>query len=279
MKTIVITGVSTGIGKALAEVFCQNSYHVFGSVRRAEDAADLGQAFPEYFTPLVFDVQDEEAIDEAVNIVERRLAGGCLSGLINNAGIAIGGPLELQPLEEVQRHFNTNVMGVVRVIRAFLPLLGTRPECSSSPGRILNISSVSGKLADPFVGAYAASKHALEALTASWRQELKVYGIKMVLIGPGSVDTPIWEKGIHPEKYAGSPYSNSLQKAARMAASSGKEGWSPGFIAEKIYRIFHKKNPGRRYALVANKTKKWTIRRLLPLSITEKVAAWLLGLK
>lgn len=279
-RTIVITGISSGIGKALAQIFCHNGYKVFGSVRQKKDSDDLAKAYPDHFVPLIFDVRDDEAIEQVVKIVDSSLQGERLSGLINNSGIAIGGPLEYQPLDEIQRHFDINVMGVVKVTRAFLPMLGAgKRHEHGKAGRIINISSVSGKLADPFVGAYAGSKHALEAVSASWRQELKVHGIKLVIIGPGSVRTPIWDKGIDAEKYAGTVYEQAIRKGASFAANSGKSGWEPDYLAEKIYKVFHKKHPRRRYAFVANKPVKWTLRRTLPVRLVESLTSSVLGLK
>ncbi|MGB3179778.1 MAG: SDR family NAD(P)-dependent oxidoreductase [Cyclobacteriaceae bacterium] len=277
-KNLVITGVSTGIGRALAEVFCGRGYRVFGSVRNLKDSEPLTKVYADKFFPLVFDVQDDEAIEQAADLVAEQLAGRRLEGLINNAGIAIGGPLEHQPLEEIRRHFEINVMGVLKTTRAFLPMLGTDSSYIGSPGRIVNVSSVSGKLADPFVGAYAGSKHALEAMSASWRQELKVYGIKLILIGPGAVRTPIWDKGIDASKYTGTSYESALRKAATFAVKNGQEGWEPAYLARKIYRVFTKRRPGRRYAFVANKTVKWTLRRALPVSLVEKITGRVLRL-
>ena len=193
--TVVITGASTGIGAACALRLAQAGCRVFAGVRREEDGAALLRRAPTGLTPLQLDVTDEGSISAAVREVERGLEhGGGLIGLVNNAGIALGGPLELLPLDALRRQFEVNVFGLMAVTQAFLPLIrrGSRGE----PGRIVNMGSISGRFAGPFVGPYAASKHALEALSDSLRVELRPWGIEVALIEPGRIATPIWEKSI-----------------------------------------------------------------------------------
>ncbi len=149
----------------------------------------------ENFTPLVFDVTDRAAVLRAAEEVGEALGGSGLAGLVNNAGTAIGGPLMLQPLEEVRAHFEINVLGLVSVTQAFLPLLGARKFRTHGPGRILSIGSVGGKIASPFIGAYAGTKHAVEGISDSLRRELLPYGIDVILLEPGAVRTEIWDKG------------------------------------------------------------------------------------
>jgi NAD(P)-dependent dehydrogenase (short-subunit alcohol dehydrogenase family) len=194
MKHVVITGSSSGIGRAAVQDLVAHGYHVFGSVRRQADATELQSQLGQNFTPLLFDVTDEAAVQAAADKVSDLLNGQGLSGLVNNAGIGGGGPLMHQPLTEVQRMFEINVLGALRVTQAFLPLLGARFPQLHPPGRLVNISSIAGRIALPFLGAYAGSKHALEALSDSLRRELALYGIDVIVIEPGSVKTPIWER-------------------------------------------------------------------------------------
>ena len=189
MKAIVITGVSTGIGYAATAVFIQRGYHVFGSVRKAADAKRLQAEMGAQFTPLLFDVTDKVGVQTAVSQVRAALGEKNLTALINNAGIVTPGPLMHMPSDSFRQQFQVNLFGLFDVTQAFLPLLGARKHNAGLPGRIINISSVSGKIAYPFMGAYAASKHALEAYSDSLRRELMLYGIDVILIQPGTTRT------------------------------------------------------------------------------------------
>ena len=146
------------------------------------------------FTPLVFDVTQEDQVRDAAARVADKVGAEGLWGLVNNAGISRPGPLSEIPASAVREHLEVNVMGVVHVTKAFLPTCGGKPGATQRPGRIVNISSVSGRIAYPFMGPYAASKHALEALSDSWRRELMLYGVDVIVIEPGAIQTPIWDK-------------------------------------------------------------------------------------
>ncbi|MEM7030882.1 MAG: SDR family NAD(P)-dependent oxidoreductase [Chloroflexota bacterium] len=164
MKSVVITGVSTGIGRYAAEYLIKQGFQVFGSIRNSSDGEALQAQFGERFIPLLFDVTDEVAIKQAALTVTDYLAGATLSGLVNNAGIAIPGPLMHLPMSELRHQFEVNVFGLMAVTQAFLPCLGAKLPQVEIPGRIVNISSVAGKMTFPFLGSYASSKHALESL-------------------------------------------------------------------------------------------------------------------
>ena len=197
-----------------------------------------------------------EAIQQAVSVVEAALEGkGGLGGLINNAGIAIGGPLMLQPMEEIRQHFEVNVFGLIQVTKAFLPLLGARPNHSAAPGKIINISSVGGKMAAPFIGAYASTKHAVEGVSESWRRELLLYGIDVIIVGPGAVKTPIWDKGIKVDKYHDTPYGASSANFADYARGESEKWLTLEFTGQRIANIFEKRKPKVRYAIVPQRLK------------------------
>lgn len=265
MKTVLITGASTGIGYGCVKEFHQRGYQVIGSVRKQANADQLSNEFGDRFVPLLFDVTHPDAIQQAVQQVGTLLGDQQgLAGLINNAGIALGAPLMLQPMEEIRQHFEVNVFGLIQVTQAFLPLLGARPNHPVAPGKILNVSSVSGKMGAPFVGAYVASKHAVEGLSQSWRRELLLYGIDVILIAPGAVQTPIWDKGINPAPYDGSDYEKSLHKFAKMARDSATQGLTIEYLGKRIANIFEKRKPKTRYTMVAQKFKNWVLPRLLP---------------
>ena len=274
-KSAVITGASTGIGYACAAALLEHDYRVFGSVRRAEDGERLRHEFGPGFTPLIFDVTDATAVQQAAETVEVLLAGRGLSALINNAGIAEAGPLQYLPMAQLRSVFETNVFGVIQVTQAFLPLLGAGPapfgrhpaEETPKPGRIINISSVSGRIAFPFLGPYAASKHALEALSDALRRELLVYGIDVIVIEPGSVRTPIWDKAarIDTSLYAETIYAGAIEKMLRSALHQGKEQGMPvERVAETVVRALEVGRPRARYALPNTWLAGWILPRILP---------------
>jgi len=161
MKSIVVTGVSTGIGWSITKVLIEAGFRVFGSVRKVQDAERLRKEFGEAFVPLIFDITDEAGVQSAAEQVRKQLNGEMLFGLVNNAGIAVPAPLMHQPTEDFRHQIEVNLIGALIVTKAFLPLLGSDRSLRGTPGRIINISSTAGKNANPFVGAYATSKHAL----------------------------------------------------------------------------------------------------------------------
>ena len=274
MKSIVVTGVSTGIGKAIAKSLIENGYQVFGSVRNGVDSKQLKLELNENFIPLIFDVTDEKAIIKSAKFVKERLGKRKLIGLINNAGIALGGPLLLTDTEVFRKQFEVNVMGVVSVTRAFAELLGAT-KSSKNPGRIINISSVSGKIALPFVAPYSASKHALEAISDSLRRELMLYGIDVVLVEPGPVKTPIWDKTPSPDNnpFIGTDYEKSLREFYKFIEDSSQNGLSPQKISKLILKILNDKNPRARYVITKNKFFHYTLPRLLPTRLYDKLVA------
>jgi NAD(P)-dependent dehydrogenase (short-subunit alcohol dehydrogenase family) len=214
MRSVVITGTSTGIGWGTAKVLIANGFRVFGSVRKTSDAERLAAEFGARFVPLIFDVTDEAAVKAAAADVRTALAGEKLAGLVNNAGVAVAGPLLELPIEEFRRQIEINLVGVVITTKAFAPLVGTDPQLQGNPGRIINISSVGGRNAVPFLAPYAASKFALEGLSESLRRELLPFGIDVIIIGPGAVATPIWSKAeqIDVTPYLNTPYTTPLER-------------------------------------------------------------------
>src|SRR4029077_1803743 len=218
MKHVLITGVSTGIGYAAAQAFVRKGYHVYGSVRRQEDAEKFQRALGPRVSPLFFYFTAHVAIRDAAMKVEAEVGREGLAGLINNAGISTSGPLMLQPLDDIRHQFEVNVIGLFAVTQAFLPLLGARQNATHPPGRIINVSSVGGKIAAPFVGAYVGSKHAIEGMSHSLRRELQLYGIDVILVGPGPVKTAIWDKPSATElgTSEGSDYAPMMTKFQKL---------------------------------------------------------------
>jgi NAD(P)-dependent dehydrogenase (short-subunit alcohol dehydrogenase family) len=280
MHSVVVTGVSTGIGWGTTKVLIRNGLHVFGSVRKQADADRLAQEFGSAFTPLLFDITDEVAIQAAALLVRERLAGATLFGLVNNAGIATAGPLMHQPIEEFRHQIEVNLVGQLIVTRAFLPLLGTDRALKGQPGRIVNISSVGGKVAAPFIGAYAASKHGLEGLSESLRRELLIYGIDVIIVGPGAVATPIWDKAaqIDTSAYAHTEYADILRRFGEYFVQEGRKGFPPERIGETIFTALTARSPRVRYAVVPQPFRNWIIPMLLPRRLVDAVLARSLSL-
>ncbi len=264
-NNIVITGVSTGIGHELCRQFLDKGYRVFGSVRKSADVDKLSKDFGSNFTPLLFDVTDYDAIDKAVTQVERQVGADGIAGLINNAGIAVGGPALHVDIKDFEYQFQVNVFGLIKCIQAFAPLLGAREEHQTAPGRIINIGSVSGKLGMPFVGPYVGSKFAVEGLSHSFRRELLLYGIDVIVIGPGPVKTPIWQKSIKLEPYYDTPYGEMLKRFENgLVQKSIDRGFTPEYLSRKIVKVFEKRKPKTRYSVVPQALVNYYIPRFLP---------------
>jgi NAD(P)-dependent dehydrogenase (short-subunit alcohol dehydrogenase family) len=263
-KFVLITGASTGIGYGAAKEFIRRGYTVFGSVRKKEDADRVKSELGAGFLPLLFDVTDAAAVDRAVVEVKDQCKGQGLGGLINNSGISVIGPIELLSVEEMAYNFEVNVFGVLRVTKALLPLLGAQKDHPSAPGRILNMSSVAGKLAGPYMAPYAGTKHALEGISHAMRLEFMRYGITVIIIGPGVIQTPIWDKGSL-QRFEGTSYSDSLARFfGKVLPRAKKNGMPLEKCSRQIGDIFETEKPKIRYAIVQNKFLNWTLPTLLP---------------
>jgi NAD(P)-dependent dehydrogenase (short-subunit alcohol dehydrogenase family) len=275
VRHVVVTGVSTGIGRGIASVLAESGFHVFGSVRREADAAAFKSAFGDNATPLLFDVTDELAVRQAAALVSEAVGGAGLAGLVNNAGITVQGPLELVEIAALRRQFEVNTIAQVAVSQAFLPLLGASLPRRADPGRIVNITSVGGKVALPFLGPYAASKFALEALSDSLRRELSVYGIDVVVIEPGSIDTPIWAKGEAEDigPYVGTPYFAALERFRKMAGAIGRSGLPPKAVGRAVLKALTVARPRTRYVVQAGGGFRFLLMRLLPDRLLDRLIA------
>jgi NAD(P)-dependent dehydrogenase (short-subunit alcohol dehydrogenase family) len=276
----VITGASTGIGRAAVKVLAARGWRVFAAVRKSADADSLGREFGEAVAPLIVDVTDAAAVRAAADEVRAGLAGRTLQGLVNNAGMGGGGPLAHEPVDQIRRVFEVNVFGAVTVSQAFIPLLGADRTLTGGPGRIVNITSVGGRFAPPFVGDYAMSKHALEAFTDSLRRELMIYGIDVIAIGPGAVATPIWDKAAQADEsvYGHTDYAAVLKSLKERFAAEGRKGLPPERIGEAIFTALTARRPRARYAIVRNRLFNWTIPTLLPKRVLDRLIAGRLGL-
>jgi NAD(P)-dependent dehydrogenase (short-subunit alcohol dehydrogenase family) len=275
MRAVVVTGVSTGIGRGIATVLAKNGFHVFGSVRHADHGRDFETALNGSGTALLFDVTDQAAVRAGAARVRERVGADGLAGLVNNAGISVQGPLEAIDLDALRRQFEVNTIAAIGVTQAFLPLLGAGATPRANPGRIVNISSVGGRIALPFVGPYAASKFALEGLSDSLRRELAVYGIKVIVIQPGSIDTPIWDKGAADdiEPYRHTPYYSSLNWFRGAALKIGRGGLPPEAVGEAVLKALTAANPKARYVVQRGGPLQFHITRHLPSRILDRQIA------
>jgi NAD(P)-dependent dehydrogenase (short-subunit alcohol dehydrogenase family) len=279
MRSVVITGASTGIGWATAKLLLGRGYRVFGSVRKQADADRLNAEFGANFTPLIFDVTDEAAVLAASREVRDALNGETLAGLVNNAGIAVAGPVLGLAADEFRRQMEVNVIGPIIATQAFGPLLGADPQLKGAKGRIVMISSVSGKNGAPMTSAYAASKHAIEGLSESLRRELMLFGIDVIIVAPGAVKTPIWSKAeeVDVSGYKNSPFFPALQKIRAYMLQLGATGLPAETIAEKIFAALTLPNPKVRYSIVPDPMQV-LVASLLPRRTVDKIIAKRLGL-
>lgn len=263
---VVVTGASTGIGRETARVLAAHGFEVFGTVRRSADGEQLRA---EGSTAVVMDVTDGASIHAARRSVTAALGTRPLVALVNNAGVPAAGPLEFLPLDQLRHVLEVNVIGVVAVTQAFLP------DLRLARGRIVNMSSVSGRVAMPFAGPYSASKFALEALSDSLRRELLTSGVKVIVIEPGSVRTPIWEKAAAPEaleRYRDTPYAHALPLVRQQALAGAQKGFPPSAVAAAVVQALTVARPPVRIVVV-KRNLRFKVIQLLPDWLVDRFAA------
>ena len=279
MRTAVVTGASTGIGAATAKVLANAGFRVFGSVRRPADGQRLIDTIGSSFIPLTFDVADADAVAEGARVVAASLGGATLTGLVNNAGIAVLGPLLHLPPAELRRQLDINLIGQLTVTQAFAPMLGADLTRTGAPGRIVMMSSVGGRTGSPFMGAYNASKFALEGLSESLRRELTLFGIDVVIVAPGAIATPIWDKAESQDlnQFKDSPYGPAIGRA-KLAIAAGRLGFPPERVGEVVLEALTVPTPKVRYTITPTP---WVQRfvDLMPRRLLDRIVAKRLGLR
>lgn len=280
MKSVVVTGASTGIGHGAAKVLIASGFRVFGSVRKATDSERLKGEFGPNFVPLLFDVTDEPAVKSAAGDVGSLLGGEPLFGLVNNAGIAVPGPLLYLGSDELRHQLEVNVIGQMIVTQAFAPLLRAGSGRNEKPGRIVMISSVGGRIATPFMGPYNASKFAIEALSDSLRRELLPLGIDVIVVAPGAVATAIWDKAdaVDVSRYDNTPYAKALGRLKQEALASGRKGLSEETLGRAIHKALTVSRPRARYVVTPDPLQ-YLIGLSLPKRVLDRIVANRLGLK
>ena len=281
MRTVIITGVSTGIGKSISEKLLQNNFFVIGSVRKKDDANYLKEKYKEKFDYIIFDVRDKDAIEnskiEVVDILKRN--NSYLCSVINNSGIALGGPVKYLDIEVFKKQFDVNYFGLINVTKTFLDLL---IDSNTHPlkNKIINIGSISGKRSYPFVAPYTSSKFALEGFTDSLRRELLIHNVDVVLIEPGPIKTAIWGKvpDIDDNPFLNTEYEIPLKKFFKGYLQMGANGLNPDIIGNKTVEILSRNNPKTRYVITPNKFRDYLIPGFLPDRWVDKMVGKMLSL-
>lgn len=278
MASIVVTGASTGIGHGCVEELTKAGFHVFASVRKTADAERLAQEFGDRVTLLIFDVTDEAAVRAGAEQVREALKGEPLAGLANNAGVAVAGPILHLPLDEFRQQIEVNLTGVVAVTQAFAPLLRAE-DGQGRPGRIVNISSVGGKNANPFMAPYCASKFAIEGLSESLRRELQIFGIDVIVVAPGAVATPIWSKAeeVDATPYANTPFAPALDRLRAYMLANGPKGLKPQAIGQGVLKALTAPKPKVRYTLTPDPMQT-LMTTILPKRMVDRIIGKRLGL-
>ena len=241
-KYVLITGVSSGIGFDAVDFLINKGYHVFGSVRKDADVKRLTAAYPENFSCLQFDVTKKEEVAACFQEVKSILGENKLSGLVNNAGLALGGPIELMDDDKFRYQMEVNLFSVRTVTNIFLPLLKGNKKKNIKGGKIIMISSISGVFNTPFNGAYCVSKHAMESLGEIYRRELMMYDIDVVSIQPGPIESSLWKKNIdqYPE-YDGTDYEKLLHRSNKVMKAAKRNALPAEVISKLIYKILTQK--------------------------------------
>lgn len=271
-EAVLITGTSTGIGYACALEAASAGYRVYAGVRNEADAQRL-RAAGKAIVPLTIDVTDAQSI--AAGMASIRSGNAPLAAVVNNAGIAVAGPLEFLPLDRFRNQLEVNVTGALAVTQAALPLL------RESRGRVVFIGSVSGRIAPPFVGAYAASKHALEAIADAMRLELRPFGIGVSIVDPGNVRTPIWQKGRDARRDLESRmppealrhYGVAIEGLARISEREERTGIEPEVVAKAVMDAIRSPRPRARYAVGVPRGWQRRLVALLPESARDRLVA------
>lgn len=282
MRVVVVTGASSGIGRAAALALARRGFAVIATVRRADDGAALAAAagaigVGALVEPAELDVADSAAVRDFAAVVGEALRrrGGRLVGLVNNAGVVAAGPIEEVSLTRLRQALEVNVVGAIAVTQALLPLL------RAGRGRIVNVSSVSGRMVSPFLGPYAASKFALEAVSDALRLELRPWGIATVVVEPGPVATPIWEKAAEAAfadraGLAASPYAPLVPAVAASVRRAAKAGMPAEAVAETICRALTVRRPRARYLLTRRPWQFTLLHRFVPDRWRDALIWWAL---
>lgn len=274
-KVLFITGVSSGIGFATADFYLKAGWFVIGTYRQPQDGEYFKTNFSKNFLGIEVDVTDFAKVDRIPEILKQNGITH-IDALVNNAGIALAGPIEYQSFTEFQNIININLIAVFKMTQIILPLL----KKSKIGARIVNISSVSGENGTPFLGGYCASKHAIEGFSESLRRELSLYGMKVLIVAPGSIKTPIWSKGfdVVAKAYDATEYGDSFRKFLAFASSEVDHALPVEAVVHDIHQALTNASPKFRYAPVPRKFRNWYLAKLFPLKLYDYLTCQALGL-
>jgi NAD(P)-dependent dehydrogenase (short-subunit alcohol dehydrogenase family) len=278
MRSVLITGASPGIGRATALRLDAAGWKVFAGVRKEDDAEALRQASSERLLPLILDVTDAGQIAAAAQQVGAEAQDG-LSGLVNNAGISVASPLETIPIDDFRRQIEVNLTGQVAVTQALLP------QVREASGRIVFLSSIGGRIAFPLTGAYHAAKFGIEAVGDIFRQELRPWGIAVSIVEPGSIDTPIWERGerIADEVGGRSPqrealYGEAIASYRKVIRKTAERGIPPEKVAQAIEHALSARRPRSRYLVGLDAKVQARLKPLIPTPVFDRIVARMMNL-
>jgi NAD(P)-dependent dehydrogenase (short-subunit alcohol dehydrogenase family) len=280
VKSVVITGASRGIGRTAALLLERSGFKVFAGVRRPEDGEQLVRKSKGNIFPIVIDVTKQDTIDSAAFQITGIVKDFGLWGLVNNAGIAVAGPMEFMPMERIREQFDINFFGQISVTQKFLPLI------RQGKGRIVNISSKEGILSMPLVGPYCASKFALEAFSDTLRLELKQWNIPVAIIQPGTIATQIIEQSISSAeecvrdlpRHAGELYDECFIAARKTAAKVLKAAIPPDKVARTILKALTDKKPKSRYTVGIDARALSIMKKLIPDTMMDKIILKQMGM-
>lgn len=273
---VVVTGVSTGIGWGTTKVLLSKGFRVFGSVRKQADADRLQQEFGNGFVPLLMDITNADAVQQAAQQVASLLGDRNLAGLVNNAGVVVSGPLLYLKPSEYRRQLEVNMISPLVVIQAFAPLLGTDKNRQGPPGRIVTITSSGAKVPIPLIGAYSSSKSGLEGMLDALRIELMLFGIGGVMIEPGTVNTAMYDKGEKEDlsEFKPTEYWEAVQNFQQWIVNEARtNGLSPERLGHAVHVALTAAKPKARYAVIPQRFKNWTLPRLLPTRVFDRYLA------
>jgi NAD(P)-dependent dehydrogenase (short-subunit alcohol dehydrogenase family) len=279
VRSALVTGASTGIGRATALRLDADGWRVFAGVRREEDAESLRAEGSARLTPVMLDVTDAGAIAAAAELLEAELGSAGLNGLVNNAGVAVPSPLETIPIEDFRRQVEVNLTGQVAVTQAMLPLI------RSARGRIVFISSIGGRIAFPLTGAYHAAKWGIEAAGDVFRQELRPWGISVSIVEPGSIDTPIWDRGEQTADEIGARtphreelYGKAIASYRKVTRDLAKRGIPPAKVAAVIEHALTARRPRTRYLVGLDAKLQARAKIFIPTRVFDRIVARIMGL-
>jgi NAD(P)-dependent dehydrogenase (short-subunit alcohol dehydrogenase family) len=277
VRSVLVTGASTGIGRATALRLDAAGWRVFAGVRRDADADSLREAGTERLEPLMLDIADAGQIAAAAERIEAEADGG-LDGLVNNAGIGVPGPLETIPMEDFRRQVEINMIGHVAVTKAMLPAI------RRARGRIVFISSIGGRIAFPLNGSYHAAKFGIEAVGDVFRQELRPWGISVSIVEPGSIETPIWERSdreidalLERAPATGELYEKQVAAVRRVSRKLGERGIAPDRVASAIEHALSSDRPRARYLVGLDAKLQARAKVVIPTRIWDRIVARMIG--